>query len=223
MRPLSASNVPHTSQTDHRILRRSDAKGAVRPTGEMELFDHAETRLAPLDLARARGLMQAQIMLRHPDAASIARLEAQLRSVIDQYPDDVDVLMVLGTLSVLQQHPSDAREFWQTILRIRGEHEGALLQLAKLENQAGHTAEALELLQRYSAIDPWQADLHGSLGQLLWNAGRREQAVDTATEGLQLDPRLVPLRRWLAGALRQLGRVDEADVHERTLKRMRGR
>jgi len=223
MRPLSASNVPHTSQTDHRILLRPDAKGAARPTGELELFDHAEKRLAPLDLARARGLMQARVVLRHADAVSIARLEAQLRSVIDQYPDDVDVLMVLGTLSMLQQRPSDAREFWQAILRFRGEHEGALVQLAQFEKEAGRTAEALEFLQRYCAIDPWQADLHGYLGQLLWNAGRREEGVDTAIEGLKLDPRLVPLRRWLAGALRQLGRLDEAEEQDRTLKRMRGR
>jgi hypothetical protein len=223
MRPLSTNNVPHTSQTDHRILRRPDAARTSRPTGEMELFDHAEQRLPPLDLVRALAIMQARSVLRHPDAASIARLEAQLRDVTDRYPDDVDVLMVLGILSMLERRPSDAREFWETVLRLRSEHEGALLQLAQFEKEAGHTAEAIELLERYRAIDPRQAELQGYLGELQWNAGCREEGIASATEGLNLDPRLAPLRRWLAGALRQLGRLEEAEEHEHVLQRMRGR
>jgi hypothetical protein len=220
MRPIAASNVPHTSQTDHRISRRpgTDAKRVAGP----ELFDNAELRLPQVDLDRARGLL-AMRKPRLGDVRLAARLEAMLLPALKLHPDDIDVLRDLGTLSMLQNRPAEVRERWRLALRIRPEDESILLLLARFESERGNTADAIEYLLRYRAIDPWDADLSGSLAHLYWKQGSRTEAIDAALEGLQLDPRLIPLRKWLANSLGQLGRAAEADEQNEVIRKMDGR
>jgi predicted CXXCH cytochrome family protein len=223
MPPLPANNVPHTSQTDHRILRRPAASASSTIAGAMELFDNAESRLPRVDQERARGLLQARKMLHHPDAVSAARLEAKLLPVLQRYPDDTEILLILGSLSMAQGRTEAAREFWLTVLRLRPEHEEALRYMVQVEKDLENVSAAIAYMERYQAIDPWQADSFGFLAQLLWNAGRREEAIDAARKGIKLDPRLVPLRRWLAGIFRQLGRIDESAEQDQMIQRMQGR
>jgi len=78
-------------------------------------------------------------------------------------------------------------------------------------------------LQRIQAIDPWRADSHALLAQLLWSEHRRDEALAAALQGVKLDPRLVPLRKWLAQAYRELGRTAEAQREEQMIGRMQDR
>ena len=189
----------------------------------MELFDNAESRLPPLDLERARGLKQAEQLLRGSAAVTAAQLEGQLRTVLDRYPADTEVLLTLGTLCMLQQHADQAEAFWLTALRLRPEHEVVLQKMAQFERERGNIPAAIAYIEKYQAIDPWRADLDGLLAQLLWSENRRDDAIAAAQQGLTLDPSLVHLRKWLAQAYRQLGRIAEADQEEQMLQRMQGR
>lgn len=64
------------------------------------------------------------------------------------------------------------------------------------------------------AIDPWRGDTQWRLAQLLWSAGRPDEALEAALKGLDFDPPLLPLRKWLAESYRQLGRTADADREE---------
>jgi hypothetical protein len=223
MPPLPAGNVPHTSQTDHRVLRQPAAPPSVHAADDSELFDHAELRLPPVDLQRALALRQSRKLLSRPNAAVAARLKLQLQTVLDRYPGDAEVLRNLGSLCMMLHRPEEAREHWLAVLRLRPEHEEALQNMALFEKEQGHIGEAIEYLRRYQAIDSSQADFHLYLAQLLWSAGHRDEAIAAGLEGVALDPRLVPLRSWLARVFRELGRTDEADEQEQILHRMEGR
>ena len=223
MQKFPASNVPHTSQTDHRILRDASTPDFFLSKNNAELFDHAESRIPPIDLRRARGLLLAGQLNRGPQAVSGEQLEALLVPVLREYPDDTDVLQALASSCLLQHREAQAEEYLLKVLKLRPEQEDALQKMALFEKEREHITAAIGYMQRYQAVNPWQASFHGWLAQLLWTAGRRDEALATANQGLTLDPRLLPLRQWLAEAYRQSGRLDEAAKQDQFLRRMQDR
>jgi len=223
MPTLSARDVPHTAQTNHRIVRHLDS---VRPHPDdtpLALFDDADSRLPAYDVKRGRALHLMERLLKKPDSKVAAQLERSLREVLAETPDDVDVLQHLGSVCMMQNRPHEAEAFWRRLLQLRPEHEGALLRMAILERERGNLPEALELMRRYAQINPWLSEFHASLAQLLWQSGDVEEALATARRGLELDPRMLPIRKWLAAALRQTGDAEGAKEQLRILERMQGR
>ncbi len=221
---LAASDVPHTSQTDHRILRHPNQPAAAAHTpGEFQVSAADVARLPRIELDRAQCLMQVRRLESQVNASVAARIESQLRPALDLHPDDIDVLLAMGTLCMTQRRFDEAREHWLNVLRLRPEDETALRQMVMFERERGNVRETLEYMRRYQAIDSTQADFYGLQAQVLWQAGQRDEALIAANKGLRLDPRLTPLRQWLAGALRQLGRGEEAAEQVRMLERMQGR
>ncbi|MSR60356.1 MAG: tetratricopeptide repeat protein [Planctomycetaceae bacterium] len=129
----------------------------------------------------------------------------------------------MGKLCMLQQRPEEARSHWLGALDARPEDETALLLMSQFEDERGRFPEAIAYLRRFDRINPWMADFQGRMAQLLWQSGDRDGALVAAQRGLELDPRLIPLRQSLARAFRQLDRPDDAQVQEDLLERMRGR
>ncbi|MFN0051248.1 MAG: tetratricopeptide repeat protein [Planctomycetales bacterium] len=220
---LEANNVPHTAQTDHRIVRRP---GLASETSRMELpelFDGAEARLPAADLDRARALYLAGQRQQGTDGKALAGLERRLEELHRHNPQDIEVLEALATLCLRQRKFEEARGYWLQVHDLRPRNERAVQQLALYASQTGQVEPAISLYQQAIELTPWQADLHGRLAELLWQAGQREAALDAARQGLETDPTLVPTRRWLAHRYRDLGRDQEADQEERILERMQGR
>jgi cytochrome c-type biogenesis protein CcmH/NrfG len=222
MPTLPAKNVPHTSQTDHRIVRRVSSSPA-RAADAGSLFDHAESRLPVIDVQRARGLRQFRRMPRNADAPAAARLEVLLRPVLKRYPNDVPVLQALGTLCILQHREQEAKQHWLAVLELQPENERVLRQLAAYESEHGQFDAAIGYLKRYLDIDPSRADEHALLATFLWSDNRREEALEAAHISLRLDPRSMRQRQWLAQAYRESGRVAEADEQEQMIRRMQDR
>lgn len=78
-------------------------------------------------------------------------------------------------------------------------------------------------MERYARVNPWHGDFHGRFAQTLAQAGQYQRAMAEAERGIELDPTLVPLRRWLAQAYRRAGRHEDARRQEELIQRMRGR
>ena len=222
MPPLTASNIPHTSQTDHRIVRPLNAPLA-RPHRELQLFDGSETRLPPDEVERARGLVELMDPVNRPDADAVARLLASLSPIASRFPDDVDVLEALGILSMYQNRPDEAERHWRQALQSRPLHEGILSHLAAVQGQLNNTRAALATTRQLVRADAWQAESHFQLAQLLEESGDLSGAITAVEAALKINPTLVPLREWLAWAYRQSGRFSDALHQERLVKRMRGR
>lgn len=223
MPALPASNVPHTSQTDHRILRKPSDTKKTRPKAGSELFDNAQTRLPKIDLLRARGIVQAQEIAGRNDVASAASLEKQLRDVLAAYPDDVQSQVSLATLVMLQRRPAEAKDLLLGVLSKDPENEAALRNLAKYNQERGQSEEAIVYLLRLTAIDPSSPELQLNLAEMLWQSNRLPEAIAAAERGVELDPRHRPLRTWLARAYRESGRVEAAREQDQILRRMERR
>jgi tetratricopeptide (TPR) repeat protein len=219
---FSVDDIPHASQTDHRVPRRPGAVAQPAPPAQLELFDSAEQRLDPVDLQRALGIRKMQ--LQHGfDAALPVELDRTFRKALEKYPDDIELLDRLGLLAMAQHRFGEAENFWRSVLNVRPEHEGALLRMSWVQNERGNLAEAVDCLRRYTAFNPWRSQVRLLLAQALWKSGKTDEAITEARQALALDPQNVALRQWLSGCLRQTGRTAAAQEQEQILKRMRGR
>ncbi|HUY34493.1 MAG TPA: tetratricopeptide repeat protein, partial [Pirellulales bacterium] len=225
---LSAHDIPHASQTDHRVGRSRTVQPPEDPNGalasEWELFDHAEQRLAPWEVDRVRGLNHVQMALLNRLIAPVKFREAEplLRSSLRAAPDDVRVLEALGRVLLEQERAGEARECLERLLEIRPRQEKALDMLAEIRYRAGEFAKGIEYGERLLAVNPWIARYYARQSDMLRRAGRLDQAIECGEKALRLDPWQSQVRGWLVEAYGDAGDESTSRRHAELLRRMRG-
>jgi adenylate cyclase len=123
---------------------------------------------------------------------------------------------------------AEARSLLATALRRRGDHEGSLAEatraLAISPNLAGaHAAigatlismgrskEGVPALERSIRLDPRRSAVRfNQIALALYFTGQYDAAVDAANRAIRSSPDYPNPYRWLAAALGQLGRIEEA-------------
>jgi tetratricopeptide (TPR) repeat protein len=203
---LAAADVPHTTQTDHRILRiRPRPRDAVQQSG-------TETDSEPLifgegvdvprwELDRARGIRLARWAESSGNRNPAFEAEHLLSPLADRLPDDADLLDALAMAYVLQGRKADASECWRQILEHDPEHPQALLALATLSQQRGDWEASLKFWDRLLAVNAWSAEGHAQRARVLQELGRSTEAVTAARQSLAVDPSDPVMTDWLAGRL----------------------
>ena len=155
---LTANDLPHLPATDHRILRFPAGEAPRPEVVSLVLFDDAEDRLSPLAVERVRGFLLAKRAEARHDDVSAHEAERLLGPVLNAAPDDVEALHWLAVACWTQNRFTAAAEYWQRILKIEAEHEGALQRLAKLfQDLSDDIPQARQFVERSLARDPWQA------------------------------------------------------------------
>jgi predicted CXXCH cytochrome family protein len=236
MPAYGASDIPHTAQTDHRILRKptlfkSDSKGAqqsapsksvVFSLADLQIFDLSAHPISKSDLARARGIVLARIAERNGSIKTAQIAETILRPATRSLPKDVDVLEALATVCMLQNRPAEAVEYWKKVLRIDPRHEGILYSLSVFLARQREYPAAVEMFNRLIEVNPWHAEVHFLHAQVLANLGRTNESIRAARRALVLDPSLVEPYDLLAELYRRNGDPDKARRAVRTADRLRG-
>jgi tetratricopeptide (TPR) repeat protein len=225
---LSAHDVPHTSQTDHRI-RRSHTESLpeeLHPAmiSDWELFDHAEERLPRWEVDRVRGLNLLQMAQRNSPMAAVYLREAEplLRLSLRAAPDDVRALEALGLTLMGQEREGEARECFDQVLEIRPRHERALDLLAEICLRAGNFDTGIMYSESLLAVNPWIARYYARQSDMLRRADQMVQALECAEKSLRLDPWQTQIRSWLVEAYRMSGDIAASQQHAEILRRMRG-
>jgi hypothetical protein len=225
---LGAHDIPHTSQTDHRVPRRPNAPleggGHGSPGADWELFDDCQDRLESWEVDRAKGI--AGIVAAQQDPASLGRrlreAAALLQSARRAAPDDVPVLETLGLVMFLQDRRSEARTYLERALAVDPRREKVLDLLTELCHHSGQFAEGIAYGQRLIEVDPWIAKYFARQTDLLRRNGQQDLALEYGERGLKLDPWQTSLRAWLVEAYRQAGNSQAADLHADILRRTGG-
>jgi hypothetical protein len=215
------SNVSHVTQTDHRVLRRPDAAvgdGSDEESDGLVLFDEADRRLPGWEQDRALGLA-AWIHLSRTDQPPPASLAQFLDRVLERAPNDGEVLTALGTMASVGSRTELARNYYERARRVPASEEAALSGLLDIYF-ATDRAKALACADRLIEIDPWDARTHALRAELLASLGRDADGIAAAERAIELDPTLVPVRRWLADAYRKAGRADQQREQEWIIERM---
>ncbi|GIW94123.1 MAG: hypothetical protein KatS3mg110_2164 [Pirellulaceae bacterium] len=234
---LSASDVPHTAQTDHRVLRRPDLHPARPPTPgaavlEAQVFDDAQLRLPKREVDRAKGLAMLSRLEILRDPAQISYAQQLLAPVdprsnsgelafLDVLGDDVPALILMGRAFQMLNDVRRAEACWNRLLQIDPDNEDALWWKMANAHQVLDLEQAAAYLDRLLPLNPWDANLYGRKAHILGQAGQLSRACVSAERALELDPTLVQVRQWLVEAYDQLGEIDKKQQQLEILRRMR--
>ncbi|MEO1996670.1 MAG: hypothetical protein ABGZ17_15490, partial [Planctomycetaceae bacterium] len=136
MSKLDASDVPHTAQTDHRILVRPDqtrtSPRLSNKTGQLTVFDERAYRLSKIEALRARVLLMAKGVELNPQPETAEVAERELRRIVPAAPGDVRVLDALALMVAIQERGPEAVKLWIQALDLPGDdgHDEVLFSLA---------------------------------------------------------------------------------------------
>lgn len=132
------------------------------------------------DLLYARSLL-------HEKQGDIAGAEADLRRILSSDPDNATALNALGyVLTNNSTRYIEAQSLIRRALNISPEEPSILDSMGWVKYHLGEHEAALQYLQRaYDSFpDP---EIAAHLGEVLWQLGQRERAVEVWREGLQRD------------------------------------
>jgi tetratricopeptide (TPR) repeat protein len=112
--------------------------------------------------------------------------------------------------ATLEDLKREAARIAEDLLEAFPESTEALALSARVEFHLGNRTEALRILKHSAEANPNEAATHYSIGYILVNSGKPEEAVESLCRAMALgpeDPRFPPL---LAESLMRTGRVDDA-------------
>lgn len=174
------------------------------------LQEAAETIEACLDgfgRTETAHLIRANIALEQKDYAIALQ---HLNSVRARLPRDLQLLNLLGRSLLAMRRWQDCMEVCRTALEVDPDNAIARLNLARCELATKRPEEAVDHALEAVGLQYGNPQGHFLLGVALFRLARFEQAVQALRVALTLAPEHFPAYRFLAAALRAMGRTQEA-------------
>ncbi len=222
MPSVNSTNVLHRSIADHRILRRPVPAEETAESGKSVVFHFAQNSVPEAELQRARAFKLVSDALGPPLNPALARRAAEmLRPLIDQYPQDPEILMVLGNSYQLQNQPREAVRWWLKALELAPGHEATVQNLATVLHDQFQLGPAEKHLKEFLKLNPWHGSYHGRLAGTLNFRGDKLGAIAEAERALELNPTLTDLHDFLAATYAEIGNEELAEKHRRLAVRKR--
>ncbi len=222
MPSLGTSDVPHTTQTDHRILRRPEpirSEPAARPANtDLVIFDRADQRIPQWETNRVRGLMLAGLAEKSRERRIAAEAESLLKATHKIVRDDVEVIEWLGVTRLLLGNTSEARSLWQAGLALEPRRESLLVRLAFFSHDLHDLSAAATYFDRLFEVNPSHAAFHGRQAHILGQIGDFDRAIQAANRAIELDPTLSQAHEWLA-QVHQMRRQKDLSKHHQDMSR----
>lgn len=150
-----------------------------------------------------------------------AEAEAAYRRLLEAYPRFPNVNYFFGTWLTVER-PAAARDAFLKELEITPKHAPARTRLALIDLDRGDIDGALRFAAQAVADDPQYVPAHLARGRSLLQAGQAKDAVLALTRARDLDPESRQVRLLLMSALRESGRIAEAERERREFQRLTG-
>uniref|UniRef100_A0A7C4LRL1 Cytochrome c-552/4 domain-containing protein n=1 Tax=Schlesneria paludicola TaxID=360056 RepID=A0A7C4LRL1_9PLAN len=222
---IDANDVPHTSQTDHRILRSYGESAETKgPTSHAELSVFGDTSRVPSEeLERAWGIVLArhaeQNRSREHAQAAIGKLQKWFAAA----PEDGAVAEALGLAYLHNLETSAALDTWKKALEHHPANEDLLRRLVFLYHDLDMSAEGIEYAQRLVAVNPWQHEHLARYAHMLGKLGRFDEAIPIALQALDINPLAASIHGWLADAYALKGDVENSRKHRQQFQKLTSR
>ena len=231
------TNVPHTAQTDHRILRKPLEKRSrgVKPASKSFAINQLQVfgnqKLIPTwEQSRAIGIAMMTKAWTTEDL-NLARqaitklipattIQAGPDAMIAALTPDLPALNEVASYLWLTDNPDAAAKCWAHILELGPNDETALAGMVLASRRRGNVQDANRYIDQVLRITPESPQWLTQKTKLLWEQEQFDEAFETAEKLLRADPTLIEVRQWLADCYREKGKPDQATIHEQTLKRL---
>ncbi|MDP6553383.1 MAG: cytochrome c3 family protein [Pirellulaceae bacterium] len=212
---LAANNVPHTSQTDHHVLRRpvADLPSHTSEKPGVQLFGDAEEDLPLADRERARGLLLMGEAQDDHDPFLAHEALNLLQPILDANPTDLVVMEAVGDGYLIQGHRQEAKQLWERLIRAAPHNESVIEKTAVLCHDMGQLSEALDYFGRLIEINPWGERSFGRKAHILAQLGRIDPAIEAARQCLSRNPGAAHVHSWIAEAYQAVGNDAKSEYH----------
>lgn len=218
-----ASDIPHTSQTDHRVLRDPKPTLKTPPApkiSKLSIFDENSTHVPESDRLRARALIQLEDLKRTRDRDTAEQCRQQFRKLLEEFTKDPEILLGLGTASLLLNDSVAAETYFLKALSVSPDDEKIIEQLALFYFWNNDQRQARRFLEKTLERNSTSVENWGRYAQILGDLGDWPTAFEAAERGLIIDPAFVPLRSWAANAYRRRNDPVNADRHRLFLEEL---
>lgn len=203
MPQLAANDIPHTSQTDHRILRRP-APGETQAMGERstvdawEIFGGETLDWTDEERSRALALALAVAAAKSHDVVMAKRAVEALEPLLDRFPRDAELHDLLAYSHYLTGNRGAAFRVWDRLFEIDPKYGKAHRTIATILMSEGSLGPARDHLVFYLDEMPRDVDALLQMSMLESRLLRPEEALRWAERARQLDPGARNVERWYA-------------------------
>jgi len=217
MPPAAATDVPHTAQTDHRVLRMYDAATAEEVAPTLDVFERATQPVPTDEIQRAYGLKLKKNIRSRSDAATAMDL---LAPTLHKGVDDGPVLAAAAWLLIQLGDLQAARKLAEHAVAFNPENESALEALVVISETEKDYNSALGYLDRTLKLAPWDWQLQAKKAALLEVMEMTDQASKVWKEVLSINPLVHSARRSYIKVLSATGKESEANRQTELLNRL---
>lgn len=220
MSPLRAKKVPHTSQSDHRILRRAGSAQSIPRDTRLTTYEEDGATVPEVEYARAHGLMLSRLIQKRPNHPQSDECVELLHQALRAMPDDEELQLAMGIVLAGSGRHREAEGFWTKLLQQSPTHERALLLLANAAYDTRRYADAELLYSRAVKVAPVQAITHARRAHTLGQLGRLDEAIAEANRALVVDPSFLPAYHMLAEAHATRGDKEQSQHYQQLSERL---
>ncbi|MBD3674809.1 MAG: hypothetical protein HUJ26_14925 [Planctomycetaceae bacterium] len=212
MPKLEANDVPHTAQTDHRILRQPSQTSQSDVDSEISVYQ--ESRLAPEVIDRD----SAVFMVRQAEAINdkvLANLTIpKLVSWVDEHPQDAETLSILGTAyAITGVNNTEAIIALEKALKFNSQSEYTLRQLTYLFHDLGDLETAAAYGEKLLGLNDSEYQYLGRMAHILGRLKRMDEAIKYGAKAAELQPWNFQIQGWLTEAYRLTNQPEKAEYH----------
>ncbi|MEO1999433.1 MAG: cytochrome c3 family protein [Planctomycetaceae bacterium] len=205
-----SSDIPHTSHSDHRVLRepRNDPDVVDRSNQGVvwSIFDDSNQRMPEWEVQRARALALCEQAIEDLDQSLMGQAVVALQAVLARDANDVDVLRKLGFLYGAAHNYAKARSSFEAALHVEPHDELSLKNLGLMALRTRSLDIARRSYEEYLKVNNWDATMYEPYVRILAASGDLQAALEAAERGLRLDP----TQRGLRGIAAKLhGRIGD--------------
>ncbi|MBD2038955.1 tetratricopeptide repeat protein [Leptolyngbya sp. FACHB-321] len=145
----------------------------------------------------------------------IAEAEAAYRHLLEQQPNAIDVLNLLGALVYQQQRFEEAIACFERVLLLQPDSPDAYNSMGIVLKGQGKLEDAVTHYQQALARQPDHVEALNNLGNALKELGKLEDAIAAYQQALRLRPAYPEAHNNLGIALKDQGQLEDAIVHYR--------
>ena len=228
----AASDVPHTSLTDHRVLRNARQEDPETEQGNdsqvaLTVFDHADKRLPLAEIERARGIaLMTRAWDRTDDHLAAEGLSHLLRTVdgeINERLSTIDDLPLLAEFAagyLLLNNHDMAEACWRRMLKLNPNSETAWMGIAKVAEERQDLGLLGQCLDKVLELNPTSEQALALKVMQQHYSRDPAGAVQTAERLVEINPTNREMRKWLADNYRQQGEAEKSSGHQEFLNKM---
>ncbi|PZV17506.1 MAG: hypothetical protein DCF22_03530 [Leptolyngbya sp.] len=147
--------------------------------------------------------------LDHQRAGRMAEAEQVYRSLLQQQPESIDALNLLGALLHERGRYDEALTYFEQVLTLRPAAESHNSVAIVLKAQGNYSA-AVEQYRKALALKPNQPEVMSNLGNALKESGSAEDAIACYRDAIALNPNYAEAHNNLGISYKEQGKLDEA-------------